>query len=400
MPAIPKEWRDNQLALWNDAVEKSKAVKAAWPYDWVSGVDYPHRDGRATVTGQLVLNDPQATKKTLPHLTVGLAHPDYINTSGGYQLRAGNGSIVTWPHDGNYYQFWTDGTEDGHFTIPHVRPGRYTLHAFADGVLGEYAKTDITVEAGKPLNLGKLDWQPVRYGKQIWEIGYPDRTADKFFKGDGANYWLWGWPLRYGDLFPNDITYTIGESDYHKDWFFEEVPHSNTDAWKNPAARPPQSALRMGQLPSGQKDMWPEWGHGRATTWTVQFTMPSATKGDAILRIALAGADGGNGATPAAPGSLSIGVNGQTVGTLHPIATNALRYNTNKGVWYQYVQKFDASLLTPGENSCRFTVPAGDVTTGVVWDYVRLELNDGSKSYPVAPDSGRPDAPALTTTPR
>jgi rhamnogalacturonan endolyase len=69
-------------------------------------------------------------------------------------------------------------------------------------------------------------------------------------------------------------------------------------------------------------------------------------------------------------------------------------------VWYQYVQKFDASLLKPGENSVSFTVPAGDVTTGVVWDYVRLELNDGGTSYPVAPDSGRPDAPALTTTSR
>ena len=41
-----------------------------------------------------------------------------------------------------------------------------------------------------------------------------------------------------------------------------------------------------------------------------------------------------------------------------------------------------------------FTVPAGDVTTGVVWDYLRLELNDGSKAYPTAPASGRPDAPA------
>jgi len=403
-PAIPKEWHDNQLALWNDAVQKSKAVKAAWPYDWVSGVDYPHKGGRATVTGQLVLNDPQASKKTLPHLTIGLAHPDYINTSGGFQQRGGNGNIVTWPHDGDYYQFWIDGNADGKFTIANVRPGHYTLHAFADGVLGEYAKADITVEAGKALNLGKLDWQPVRYGKQIWEIGYPDRTADKFFKGDGANYWLWGWPLRYGDLFPNDVTYTIGKSDYHKDWFFEEVPHSDTDAWKNPAAKDPLNQ-RFGwvNLPNGQQDMWREWGHGRATTWTVKFDMPKAGKGDAILRIALAGADGGNGTTPAAPGSLTIGVNGTSVGTLHPVATNALRYNTDKGVWYQYIQKFDASLLKPGENSVTFTVPAGDVTTGVVWDYVRLELNDGSKPYPTAPDSGRPDAPVsppLTTASR
>ncbi len=397
-PAVPQAWRDNALALWDDAVAKSKEVKAAWPYAWVEGLDYPHKDGRGTVTGQLVLNDPfgpQAAKKTLPHLTVGLAHPDYAITSGGFTSRYGTGRVVTWPHDGNYYQFWTDGSEDGRFTIANVRPGTYTLHAFADGVLGEYAKADITVEAGKKIDLGKLNWQPVRYGRQIWEIGYPDRTADKFYKGDGANYWLWGWPLRYGDLFPNDVTYAIGKSDYHKDWFFEEVPHSTTDAWKNPAAKDPLNQ-RFGwvNLPDGQQDMWREWGHGKASTWTVKFTMPKAAKGTAVLRIALAGADGGNGNTPSSPGSLTIGVNGQDVGTLHPVATNALRYNTDKGVWYQYTQQFDAALLKSGENSVTFTVPAGDVTTGVVWDYVRLELNDGSKTYPTPPDNGRPDYPA------
>jgi len=396
MPAVPAAWHDNALALWDDAVQKSKTVKAAWPYDWVQGMDYPHKDGRATVTGQLVLDDSQAAKKTLPHLTVGLAHPDYMGAGSAYENRAGNGRIVTWPHDGNYYQFWADGSEDGRFTIPNVRPGHYTFHAFADGVLGEYAKADITVEAGKKIDLGKLDWQPVRYGRQVWEIGFPDRTADKFFKGDGANYWLWGWPLRYGDLFPNDVTYTIGKSDYHKDWFFEEVPHSDNDAWKNPAAKDPLNQ-RFGWVnnPNGQDDMWRAWGHGKATTWTVKFTMPKASTGDAILRIALAGADGGNGTAPSVPGNLTIGVNGKEVGTLHPVATNALRYNTNKGVWNQYVQKFDASLLKPGENSVTFTVPAGDVTTGVVWDYLRLELNDGSKAYPTAPDNGRPDAPAV-----
>ena len=77
--------------------------------------------------------------------------------------------------------------------------------------------------------MGKLEWKPVRYGKQVWEIGYPDRTGGKFFKGDGANYWLWGWGLRYPLLFPNDITYTIGKSDYRKDWFFEQVPHAESD---------------------------------------------------------------------------------------------------------------------------------------------------------------------------
>jgi rhamnogalacturonan endolyase len=397
MPAVPAEWHDNALALWNDAVAKSKEVKAAWPYAWVEGMDYPHKDGRGTVTGQLVLNDAQAASKLLPNLNVGLSHANYQGAgSGGFQGRAGNGNIVTWPHDGNYYQFWTEGTADGRFTIANVRPGSYTLHAFANGVLGEYAKADITVEAGKSVNLGKLDWQPVRYGKQVWEIGYPDRTGDKFFKGDAANYWLWGWGLRYAGLFPNDITYTVGKSDYHKDWFFQEVPHSTTTAWMNPDAKDPYNQ-RFGwvAIPTTNADPWREWGQGRATTWTVKFTMPKASQGTAVLRIALAGADGGNGSTPAAPGSLSIGLNGQAVGTIHPVATNALRYNTDKGVWNQYIQKFDASLLKPGENTMTFTVPAGDVTTGVVWDYLRLELNDGSKAYPAPPDTPRPDYPTI-----
>jgi len=397
MPAVPAAWHDNSLALWEDAVATSREVKAAWPYNWVEGMDYPHKAERGTVTGQLVLDDPEAASKSLPNLNVGLTSPNY---QGNASPRAGNGDIVTWPHDGEHYQFWTVGSADGRFTIPNVRPGTYALRAFANGVLGEYDRTaTVTVEAGKALDLGKLDWQPVRYGKQIWEIGYPDRTGDKFFKGDGANYWLWGWGLRYSGLFPNDITYTIGKSDYHKDWFFQEVPHSTTSAWLNPAAKDPYNQ-RFGwvALPTDTKDPWSQWGKGRATTWTVKFNMPKAAKGEAVLRIALAGADGGNGNEPSVAGNLSIGVNGQTVGTIHPVATNALRYNTNKGVWNQYIQKFEAGLLKQGENEMTFTVPAGDVTTGVVWDYLRLELNDGSKVYPTPPDSQRPDQPHLNSS--
>ena len=387
MPAVPKEWHDNALALWNDAVAESKTVKAAWPYNWVEGMDYPHKDGRGTVTGQLVLDDPQAASKLLPNLNIGLSHANYKSGSTGFQTRAGNGDIVTWPHDGNYYQFWVDGSADGRFTIPNVRPGSYTLHAFANGVLGEYAKADITVEAGKKIDLGKLDWKPVRFGKQVWEIGYPDRTGDKFYKGDPDNYWLWGWGLRYAGLFPNDITYTIGKSNYHKDWFFQEVPHSTTTAWLNRAATDPFNQ-RFGwvTIPATTADPWSEWGRGRATTWTVKFNRTKASTGTAVLRIALAGADST---------TLAVGVNGQTAGSIHPVSTNALRYNTNKGVWNQYIVKFDASLMKAGENEMTFSVPAGDVTSGVVWDYVRLELNDGSKSYPVPPNAERPDMPTL-----
>ena len=128
---------------------RPKPSKPSGPITWVQGVDYPQKDGRATVTGKLVLNDPQAASTKLPHLWVGLTHPDFNGAGGAFAQRSGNGNLVTWDHDANYYQFWTEGSEDGQFTIANVRPGTYTLHAFADGVLGEFAKTNITVAAGK-----------------------------------------------------------------------------------------------------------------------------------------------------------------------------------------------------------------------------------------------------------
>jgi rhamnogalacturonan endolyase len=402
-PTIPSAWTENQTALWQDALAQAKIEKASWPYAWVNGVDYPHKDQRGTVTGQLVLNDPQAVTTKLPHLTVGLAHPDYagggrggrsgrgapaiaaagtnavtsavVDARGGFG-RGGGGGTVDWTHDAKFYQFWTDGGDDGKFTISNIRPGTYTLHAFADGVLGEFAQANITVEAGKSLDLGKIEWQPVRYGRQIWEIGYPDRTGGKFFKGDGANYWLWGWYLRYPLLFPSDIAYTIGKSDYHKDWFFEEVPHALSDAWKNPDAKDPLNQ-RFGWVKAESLDQYPQtdttgpwriYGRGRATTWTIKFNMDKAGHGQATLRVALAGADGNGG--------LAVGVNGQSVGTIRTIATNALRYNTDKSVWHEYTQPFDAALLKPGENEMTLTVPAGDLTTGVVYDYLRLEVDE------------------------
>jgi len=371
-PTVPPAWHDNATSLFQDALSQAKSEKANWPYNWVNGVDYPHKEQRGSVTGQLVLNDPQAATTRLPHLTIGLAHPDYKGSGRGFVLRSGNGNLVTWAHDGNYYQFWTDGTDDGKFTISNVRPGTYTLHAFADGVLGEFAQANVTVTAGQSLDLGQIEWKPVHYGRQLWDIGYPDRTGGKFFKGDPDNYWLWGWPVRYPLLFPNDITYTIGQSDYHKDWFFEQVPHGESTAWLNPDAKDPANQ-RFGWIRTSSpgQDMWRTIGHGRATTWTIKFNMGKAEHGQATLRVALAGADGNGG--------LAVAVNSQSVGTIRTIATNALRYNTDKGVWREYTLAFDAALLKQGENEMKLTVPAGDLTSGVVYDYLRLELNEDYK---------------------
>jgi rhamnogalacturonan endolyase len=390
-PKVPDAWKDNATALWQDALAQAKKERGKWPYEWVAGVDYPHRNERGNVFGQLVLRDPQAATTQLPHLTVGLAYPDLppipfsalrwggAGKAGGPPRKAGfagrrMGMVYRdWVHDSKHYQFWNDGAPDGKFTITQVRPGTYTLHAFADGVLGEFARAGVTVEAGKDLDLGRIEWKPVRYGKQLWEIGIPDRTGGEFFKGDGANYWLWGWGLRYPLLFPHDIVYTVGQSDYHRDWFFEQVPRGESRAWLNPEAKDPANQ-RFGwvkpgaQGTSGNGGPWQIYGRGRATTWTIKFALASQPRGVATLRIALAGAD---------TEELAIGVNAAAAGAVHPIGTNALRYNTNKSVWQEIPFRFDAAKLKAGQNELTLTVPAGELTSGVVYDYLRLELSSG-----------------------
>jgi len=445
-PTVPASWTANANALWQDALGQYKKENTKWPFDWVKGVDYTPLAQRGAVTGQIVLDDPLAPKgasKKLPHLTVGLTHPDADPATmvrqarpfapvapgaapgstpvlapsatpggtagagpGGGRGGGGFGNFApaadagSWIHEAKYYQFFSDGTEDGKFAIIKVRPGTYTLHATADGVLGDFAQANITVEPGKTMDLGKLVWKPVRYGKQIWEIGYPDRAADEFFKGDGDNYWLWGWNLRYTLLFPNDLTYTVGKSDWHKDWFFEEVPHATNLAFVNPDAKDPANqrfgwvkAESLVQYPqTDQTGPWKIYGRGRDTVWTIKFNLPKPVQGTAALRVALAGVN-------SMRGGLTVAVNGKSAGAIGDgsdplnarlINTDAIRYNTDKGLWQQRTLKFDAALLKPGENEMSFTVPAGDLQSGVVWDYLRLELDENSKFASPTPVQASP----------
>jgi rhamnogalacturonan endolyase len=385
-PTVPASWQANADALWANALAQAKKETAKWPYGWVEGVDYPHAEQRGSVTGRIVLDDPLAPKVAADRMTkliVGLAMPDENGRSG--------------VHNASGYQFWSDASADGRFNLTKVRAGNYTLHAEATGVLGDFAQADITVAPGKTVDLGKLVWKPVRYGKQVWEIGYPDRTGDKFFKGDGANNWLWGWNLRYALLFPNDLTYTVGKSDYRKDWFFEEVPHATNLSFVNPAAKDPANqrfgwvkAESLAQYPqTNQQGPWAIYGKGRTTVWTVKFNMPAAVHGEAYLRVALAGVN--------SIGQLAVSVNGQSAGAIgggdapdnaRLITTNSIRYNADKGLNQQRTLRFDAAMLKRGENEMTFTVPGGDLQSGVVWDYLRLELNQNPQSAAVAAQLG------------
>ncbi|MBP3356948.1 MAG: hypothetical protein J6K95_07310 [Rikenellaceae bacterium] len=327
-------------AIYDDARARAAVEAAKWPYAWVEGVDYPKKAERATVRGRLVLDDPAAADG-FTNLAVGLTAPAYVSPR-----PEGAAEVITdWQRDAKFYQFWCVGGADGAFSIANVRPGRYTLHAIADGVLGEYARTEVVVEPGKELDLGTLTWTPVRYGRQLWEIGVPNRNGLEFFMGD--KYDDPEISLRYAEQFPDDITYTVGKSDWTKDWFFQHVPH-NTD--------PEAKALPFFGIRSV----------GEATPYTVVFDLPEAPRGEAVLRLAICGTGTSH---------LDVSVNGRPAGVLEGLSGDGVITRHGKqGIWYERDLRFDASLLKAGENRLTITVPAGPVNNGMIYDYLRLEL--------------------------
>jgi rhamnogalacturonan endolyase len=327
-------------SMFADAKRQGVIEQAKWPYPWVKGVDYTPKAERSTVTGQLILHDPQAAGATLPNLEVGLAYPDQPEVEAQPGERAPE--RMTWQNDAKHYEFWARGSADGRFSIPNVRPGTYELHAIADGVLGEYAKTDITIISGGKVDLGKLEWVPVRYGKQLWQIGIPNRSASEFLNGN--DHWHWGEYIEYAKLFPNDVDFTISKSDFRKDWFIYQVPHDLD----------PNDTTGRGQ--------------GRETPWKVNFDLAEApAKGDrAILRLALAGVSAK---------SIGVTVNGQDAGTITGLVYNAtINRDGVQGSWVEKDLTFNGSMLRSGTNTLTLTVPAGGLTSGIAYDVVRLEL--------------------------
>ncbi|WP_295652612.1 polysaccharide lyase family protein [uncultured Mucilaginibacter sp.] len=249
---------------------------------------------------------------------------------------------ITWQNDAKHYEFWTTGNEDGTFTIPNVRAGTYQLHAIADGVLGAYdATATVTITPGQKLDLGTIDWKPTHYGQVIWQIGTPNRSAREFYKGD--DHWHWGMYIEYAKYFPNDVNFTVGKSDPAKDWYIYQVPHD------------------IDNKPDGRDQ-------GRATPWTINFTLPTGapTTGKATLRFGIAGS---------AIRQLGVSVNGKDAGNadIGPSGTSMMRDGI-EGTWVERDFNFDAGLLKTGQNVIVLTVPAGAVGNGICYDVVRLEV--------------------------
>jgi rhamnogalacturonan endolyase len=317
--------------MWHDALARAAVEKKEWPYDWAKMDGYANAQDRGAVTGSLTVKDPQQASATAADAWVGLAAPPYMATD--QQNKPFN---VSWQTDGKNYEYWVHADDKGAFTI-HARPGTYELYAFNNGILGEYSKADVTVEAGKTADLGNLTWVPVRYGKQIWDIGIPNRSAEEFRHGD--HYWTWGLYNLYPQEFPNGVNYVIGKSDYSKDWNYVQPPTLTAD------------------------------GKYTGTTWKITFNMDTVPTGTATLRLGICGTRNT---------TIDVGVNGHPAGSTGLLPSSGVMHRDGiRGVEYYSNIPFDTSLLTTGTNVITLTTHARAWTDGVLYDYLRLEIGDG-----------------------
>ncbi|MBA0770350.1 hypothetical protein Gotri_019000 [Gossypium trilobum] len=166
---------DCRKTLWNDAKRQLSEEIESWPYNFTRSEDLPHAGDRGEVCGQLLVRDRCVDEELMQAQSafVGLAVP---------------GNVGSWQTEGK-------------------------------------------------VNLGTLIYDPPRNGPTLWEIGIPDRTAAEFFIPepdptfvnplclDAADkfrqYGLWD---RYSDIYRHgDVVYTVGVSDYSRDWFFAHV---------------------------------------------------------------------------------------------------------------------------------------------------------------------------------
>lgn len=333
---------DDALGMWRKAMQTAAVEAEKWPYAWVTEPIFAVFD-RVSVSGKINIKDALATGES-GTMWVGLTSPEYEIHS---RRRV---ESVSWQRDGKNYQYWTKAAADGTFHIDHVRPGDYELHAFADGVLGEFKKEAITVEADQSLNLGALEWHVERSGPTVWEIGIPDRDAAEFRNGD--RYWQWGHYLNFNEDFPDGVDYTVGKSHWREDWNLFQP-------------------LRLDENGKVLGD----------STWKVRFELKEP--GEHLLRIALCGHREGN--------RLSAFINGKFVGKTGRLHENGVMHRDgHRGMLTEFDFPVPSDTLTKGENTLELRLSGRVWHQGLLYDYLRLERvvpSITAKDRPKDPDA-------------
>jgi rhamnogalacturonan endolyase len=360
--------------LFQDALAQAEAEKAAWPYVWFKLAGYVPESGRGTVMGKLVIADPGNPHASAAGVWVGLEQQaPSLKQDCDFQKYA------------KPYQFWVKTDAEGSFRIPHVIAGsNYTLWAYGPGAAGTFLSQEqrggrapleldvpakpfaVTVTAGRPTDLGTVTWTPSRVGPTVFELGYPDRKADKFRHGE--DYWvpepspklgyptpIWGGEREFVLDNPKGLNYTVGASQWARDWSYI-IP------------APPDA---LGKYQPG--------------TGTITFNLRAAPASDAqaSLYLACAGDESGG---------IVVGVNGANLGTVsgvraspNPVTAagfdppagytdDSAEHFSDHGPFFDQRINFPGSFLHAGTNTLSIEVAGKKGMPYLMLDYLRLEL--------------------------
>jgi rhamnogalacturonan endolyase len=356
----------------------------AWPYAWFANPNYVQKSGRGTVTGRLAIKDSGDPNASAANIWVGLEQqPQSTSHATDFQLWC------------KAYQYWTKTDGDGKFKIPNVIAGtNYTLWAFG-GAPGTFLSQNqeggnpplvcdlperpfaVAVRPGETNDLGTVTWTPTRVGTTVFEIGYPDRKADKYRHGE--DYWspdkppnlgyptpVWGGQMEYPMDFPNGMTYAVGPGRWTTDWNYV-----------------------LPSLPDATGAYQPCTG-----TITFNLASPPAEGSTASIYLGCAGDDGGhivvsvNGTdlaaatgVVAAPNAFNatgaVGKKDRSNGVggfSPPYSDDSSIHCNNHGPFSDERISFPGSLLHTGQNMLTVTMTAKSLTAYLMVDYLRLEL--------------------------
>ena len=308
-------------AMWQDAKQRAQAEEVSWPYSFVTHSSYPLH--RTTVTGHIQMSDGRIPKGAW----VVLAPPgtnDWCQSAGGYT-------------------FWSKVDDSGAFTVPKVRVGRYTLFVSGGNEFTDYRKEGISVLGTDMLDLGSLVWNPVKHGRTLWQIGTADRSTREFKNGNDVRHY--DNFIRNVHDFPQDVTFTIGQSREDRDWNFAQ------------------------------------WGwYAQNPYWTIRFEQPKALTGLATLTL---------GVCASTHKQLEVKVNGNAAGVITLPKTGGAPYRSGgqDSEYYVYPITFDAGWIRAGTNEITLAiqgaVPFADPDKArpgrigaVMYDAIRLEVQD------------------------
>jgi rhamnogalacturonan endolyase len=372
VPASVKDAKQAAQMLFKDAQAQADAEAKAWPYAWFKDEHFVPESGRGVVTGKIVINDLGNPNASPEGVWVGLQRQP--ETYKGFY------DFQKWSKT---YQWWVKTEADGSFTIPHViAGGDYLFWGFGSGAAGTFLSHQlqggqppyecnlpakeftVTVKAGETTPLGDVEWKPVRVGATVFELGTPNRQSDEFRHGE--DYWVpgtppkpgfptpvWGGQMEFPLDFPDGMTYTVGQSQWTKDWNY--VLPAAADAA----------------------------GTYQPCTGTIRFDLAKAPEGGAMasLYFALAGNDGDN---------VIVSLNGKNLGSeagatgapnallpagfAPPYSDTSSIHFSDHGPFCDERVTFPASLLHAGENTLAITMDSRKMVSFLMVDYLRLEL--------------------------